>query len=68
MVEPNETGFSNARYDELFYEQMTTMDEEARIAMVQENAEETPTKTATISSTSMTITFKHPFGPLDELR
>jgi peptide/nickel transport system substrate-binding protein len=32
----NETGYSDARYDELFYEQMTVMDEEERIAMVQE--------------------------------
>ena len=32
----NETGYSDVRYDELFYEQMTVMDEEERIAMVQE--------------------------------
>ncbi|MDD3546472.1 MAG: ABC transporter substrate-binding protein [Kiritimatiellae bacterium] len=32
----NETGYSDARYDELFYEQMTVMDEAERIAMVQE--------------------------------
>ncbi len=32
----NETGYSDARYDELFYEQMTVMDEARRIAMVQE--------------------------------
>ncbi len=32
----NETGFSNARYDELFYAQMNEMNETARIAMVQE--------------------------------
>lgn len=32
----NETGFSNPRYDELFYLQMQEMDEPGRIAMVKE--------------------------------
>ena len=32
----NETGFSNPRYDDLFYLQMQEMDESERIAMVQE--------------------------------
>jgi len=32
----NETGFSNPRYDDLFYLQMQEMDEAQRIAMVQE--------------------------------
>ncbi|MDX9888654.1 MAG: ABC transporter substrate-binding protein [Anaerovoracaceae bacterium] len=32
----NETGFSNPRYDDLFYAQMHEMDEAERIAMVQE--------------------------------
>jgi peptide/nickel transport system substrate-binding protein len=32
----NETGFSDARYDELFYAQMNEMDEAARIEMIRE--------------------------------
>ncbi|NCB42453.1 MAG: ABC transporter substrate-binding protein [Clostridia bacterium] len=32
----NETGYSDARYDELFYAQMNQMDEELRIEMVKE--------------------------------
>ena len=35
----NETGFSNSRYDDLFYAQMQEMDEAERIAMVQEMQE-----------------------------
>lgn len=32
----NETGYSDPQYDEMFYKQMTLMDEDERIAMVQE--------------------------------